>query len=96
MNDVTRTEFNGLGDRVNVLDKKFYGCKEKKENQIVNLEADNVEHKKDITRIFQSQEELKIQFAASSNKVIGAVAVIVFVLSFLSAIVQHYLTKGVG
>lgn len=76
MGEITREDFNGLGKRVNDVDKDFIACRAEKGEIIKQLKETSNEIKEKIGELFDGHDALRTSFGSFSNKIIGAVVVL--------------------
>ena len=87
VNEITRTEFDGLGGRVTGVKEEFIHCRAENSEKLKNME-DTVEHmEENITKIFETQDKIQIQLSGLIGKILGGTAVIIA----LSQLIIHFL-----
>jgi hypothetical protein len=65
VNEVTRTEFDGLGGRVTTLREEFVTFKAAKEVVLTSL-AEAIEHQaQNDTRLFEAQDSIRTEISSS-------------------------------
>lgn len=81
---VTPSEFNGLGARVNVIEKECAACQADKNARLSNVDLRQNSQNDDIKRLFEKFDELK----ASFSKMAGGISVLIVVLQVALFIVD--------
>jgi hypothetical protein len=79
-------DFNGLGEKVNKLDKQEASCRAEMLEKHRNNEKDIGDHDKRIETLFKSLEGIK----TTVNRAMGGIAVLVAGLSLLGIIIEHF------
>ena len=77
--------FNGLGGRVNTLERECFGCKVKVETRQDNQDLRLNSQHADIEKIFTSIDGLK----STVNKAMGGIAVVVVLMQVAAIIIER-------
>lgn len=93
MEPATRDEVNGLGIRLNSIERSVASCQGEKGQRIFSLTHDTQENKKSIIDIYKCMNELKVQMAGMQNRIIGAVAVIILVIQLIAPFLMKLVEK---
>lgn len=81
--NISREEFNGLGQKVSELRESCIGCKTRMESEIMHLNEEQKELKKDMIELKQSIKELSEKIQALTIKLSLVVSVIVTAINFI-------------
>jgi len=84
---ITSNEFNGLGSRVNSMEKECSACKADKQARLEAVDSRQDEHREQISLLFKKMDEVK----ATINKAMGGIAVAVAAIQVVSVLVERAL-----
>lgn len=93
MEPATREEINGLGMRVNSIERSVASCQGEKGQQILSLDTDMRDNKKSIIDIYKCMTELKVAMASMQNRIIGAVAVLIILINLVAPLIIKLIAK---
>jgi hypothetical protein len=89
----SQAELNGLGTRLNDLENSVSRCQGEHRVEIINVKSGTENNKGDIESLFKAVTEIKVQIASMSNRIIGAVAVIVMVINLVIPFIMEAVKK---
>jgi len=89
VSDVTREEFNGLGQRMNNLAADFGACKAAKGEQLKNISETNAQQTANIEKLFAISSKNNSLLASRPAKIIGAMAGVLVLLEIANKFLER-------
>ena len=94
MSEVTRGEFNGLGQRVDRNREDFVECRASNGQAVATMAETLQAQGQAITRLFQGQEDIKVGFAGMKGRLWMVGAIIALFIPILTAIIIRATDPG--
>lgn len=90
MSEVTRAEFDGLGNRVNTFREEFVGCRATNTKALDMLADISNTQEESISKLFQGQEDIKVGFAGMKGRLTIAGAIAALIIPILTALIIRF------
>jgi hypothetical protein len=92
--EMTRQDYDGLGQRVTKLREDFVECKATRTEQITGLYRDCSGNTSDIRKLYEAMVLMGQKVSAINNRIIGGAAVLSLLIPLLTAIILRNLPGG--
>lgn len=92
MGEVTVTEFNGLGQRVNSMAVEHATCRGETRQRLESVEERQAEHRGEIKELFTAVDKVRTGQAALNGRMVGMGVVLSILIPIATALLMRVLS----